>query len=100
MKKLRITSLTGESIMQVFKGEAEAIEFLKTQDLNQLGVGMGVNGKTLKDGFLCGPWHVSGYLYDKETLAFPIGERFKINISWRNKEDAEAQIRRIREALE
>ena len=86
--------------MKIFKGESEAIEYLKTQNLNVLGIGMGVNGKRLLDGYLTGPWYVTGYLYDKETLSFPIGERFKIDIQWRNREDAEKQIQRIREAVQ
>lgn len=86
--------------MKIFKGESEAIEYLKTQNLNELGIGMGVNGKRLLDGYLTGPWYVTGYLYDKETLAFPIGERFKIDIQWLNREDAEKQIQRIREAVQ
>ena len=86
--------------MKVFKGESEAINYLKTQDLQQCGIGMGVNGKRLLDGYLTGPWYVTGYMYDKETLAFPIGERFKIDIQWLNREDAEKQIQRIREAVQ
>ena len=85
--------------MKVFTGEAECISWLKTQDLKNNGVGMGVNGKRLLDGYLCSPWYVTGYLYDKETLAFPVGERFKIEIDWNTKESAEAQIQRIREAI-
>lgn len=86
--------------MKVFTGEAEVISWLKTQDLKTNGIGMGVNGKRLLDGYLTGPWYVTGYLYDKETLAFPVGERFKINIDWINREDAENQIKRIREAVD
>jgi len=86
--------------MKIFKGESEAIEFLKTQDLKNLGIGMSVNGKQLLDGYLCGPWYVTGFLYNKETLEFPVGERFKIDINWLNREDAERQIQRIREACQ
>ena len=86
--------------MKIFTGEAECISWLKTQDLKNNGIGMGVNGKRLLDGYLIGPWYITGYLYDKETLAFPVGERFKINIDWINHEDAENQIKRIREAVE
>ena len=85
--------------MKVFKGEAECISWLHAQDLNTNGVGMGVQGKQLLDGYLTGPWYVTGYLYDKETLASPVGERFKISIDWINKEDAENQIERIKEAV-
>jgi hypothetical protein len=86
--------------MKVFDGEYECISWLQTQDLKANGIGLGVQGKKLKDGYLCGPWYVTGYLYDKETLHFPVGERFKINIDWINKEDAEKQIERIREACQ
>ena len=86
--------------MIVFKGEAECISWLKTQDLKTNGIGMGVNGKTMLEGYVSSPWYVTGYLFDKETLSFPVGERFKISIDWMNKEDAEAQIKRIREAVE
>lgn len=85
--------------MKDFKGEYELIQYLKTQDLHTNGVGLGVNGKTLKDGYLTSPYEISGYLYDKETLSFPVGERFKINIKWGNKEDAENSIKRIRQAI-
>ena len=86
--------------MLQFKGEEEVINYLKTQDLTNLGVGMGVHGQKTSDGYLYGPWYITGYLYEKETLKFPIGEKFKINDNWVNRSDAEAQIRRIREALE
>lgn len=85
--------------MLEFKGEADLIDYLKTQDLHNNGVGLGVDGTVLKDGWLTGPYRISGYLYDKETLGFPVGDRFKILINWRNKEDAERSIQRIREAV-
>lgn len=85
--------------MLEFKGEADLIDYLKTQDLHNNGVGLGVDGTILKDGWLTGPYRISGYLYDKETLSFPVGDRFKITINWRNKEDAEKSIQRIREAI-
>lgn len=85
--------------MLEFKGEADLIDYLKTQDLHNNGVGLGVDGTILKDGWLTGPYRITGYLYDKETLSFPVGDRFKITINWRNKEDAEKSIQRIREAI-
>ena len=85
--------------MLEFKGEADLIDYLKTQDLHNNGVGLGVDGTILKDGWLTGPYRISGYLYDKETLSFPVGDRFKITINWRNKEDAEKSITRIRKAI-
>lgn len=85
--------------MLEFKGEYDLIEYLKTQDLNTNGVGLGVTGKKLLDGYLTSPYEISGYLYDKETLSFPIGERFKIKALWGNREDAERSIKRIREAV-
>ena len=85
--------------MLEFQGEADLIDYLKTQDLHNNGVGLGVDGTILKDGWLTGPYRISGYLYDKETLSFPVGDRFKITINWRNKEDAEKSIQRIREAI-
>ena len=85
--------------MLEFKGEADLIDYLKTQDLYNNGVGLGVDGTILKDGWLTGPYRITGYLYDKETLSFPVGDRFKILINWRNKEDAEKSIQRIREAI-
>ena len=85
--------------MLEFQGEADLIDYLKTQDLLNNGVGLGVDGTILKDGWLTGPYRISGYLYDKETLSFPVGDRFKITINWRNKEDAEKSIQRIREAI-
>ena len=85
--------------MLEFKGEADLIDYLKTQDLYNNGVGLGVDGTILKDGWLTGPYRITGYLYDKETLSFPVGDRFKITINWRNKEDAEKSIQRIREAI-
>ena len=85
--------------MLEFKGEADLIDYLKTQDLHNNGIGLGVDGTILKDGWLTGPYRISGYLYDKETLSFPAGDRFKITINWRNKEDAEKSIQRIREAI-
>lgn len=88
-----------EWFMIIFSGEAEAIDYLKTQDLKNLGVGMRVNGSRTSDGYLYGPWYVTGYLYNKETLEFPVGDRFKINITWVTREDAEKQISRIREAI-
>lgn len=85
--------------MLEFQGEADLIDYLKTQDLLNNGVGLGVDGTILKDGWLTGPYRITGYLYDKETLSFPVGDRFKITINWRNKEDAEKSIQRIREAI-
>ena len=85
--------------MLEFKGEADLIDYLKTQDLHNNGVGLGVDGTILKDGWLTGPYRITGYLYDKETLSFPVGDRFKITINWRNKEDAEKSLQRIREAI-
>lgn len=85
--------------MLEFKGEADLIDYLKTQDLHNNGIGLGVDGTILKDGWLTGPYRISGYLYDKETLSFPVGDRFKITINWRNKEDAEKSIQRIRKAI-
>ena len=85
--------------MLEFQGEADLIDYLKTQDLHNNGVGLGVDGTILKDGWLTGPYRITGYLYDKETLSFPVGDRFKITINWRNKEDAEKSIQRIREAI-
>ena len=85
--------------MITFDGEIDLIKFLKTQDLQRNGVGLSARGKVLKDGWLTGPYYVTGYLYDRETLSFPVGERFKINIDWINKEDAEKSIKRIREAI-
>lgn len=85
--------------MLEFQGEADLIDYLKTQDLHNNGVGLGVDGTILKDGWLTGPYRITGYLYDKETLSFPVGDRFKITINWRNKEDAEKSLQRIREAI-
>lgn len=85
--------------MLEFQGEADLIDHLKTQDLHNNGVGLGVDGTILKDGWLTGPYRITGYLYDKETLSFPVGDRFKIAINWRNKEDAEKSLRRIRKAI-
>ena len=85
--------------MLEFQGEADLIDYLKTQDLLNNGVGLAVDGTILKDGWLTGPYRITGYLYDKETLSFPIGDRFKITINWRNKEDAEKSLQRIREAI-
>ena len=85
--------------MITFDGEIDLIKFLKTQDLQRNGVDLSARGKVLKDGWLTGPYYVTGCLYDKETLSFPVGERFKINIDWINKEDAEKSIKRIREAI-
>ena len=85
--------------MLEFKGEADLIDYLKTQDLHNNGVGLGVDGTILKDGWLTGPYRITGYLYDKETLSFPVGDRFKITINWRNKEDAEKSVKRIRKAI-
>ena len=85
--------------MKIFANEEDCIAWLKTRNLKDNGIGMGVMGKRSLDGFLYGPWYVTGYLYDKETLRFPVGERFKIDNNWGNKEDAEKQIERIRRAV-
>ena len=45
------------------------------------GVGMGVNGKRLLDGYLTGPWYVTGYLYDKETFLFIPDKRLLLILS-------------------
>ena len=90
---------TNGGYMKTFPGEIDLINFLKTQDLHKNGVGLSARGKILKDGWLTGPYYVTGYLYDKETHMFPVGERFRINIDWINKEDAEKSIKRIREAI-
>lgn len=86
--------------MITFFGEADLIDWLKEQDLKTYGVALAPKGTRLKDGWLVGPYHVSGYLYDKETLSFPCSERFIVEISWSEEIDCKRSIRRIREAIE
>jgi len=85
--------------MQIFDGEHDLIKFLKTQDLGKHGVSMSPHGKILKEGWKAGPYCISGYLYVKETLEFPVGERFKCRTTWSEEEDCWKSIKRVREAI-
>ncbi len=83
----------GEIHMIEFTGEYKLINHLQQQDLKANAVSLSVNKKGEEH------YEITGYLYDRETSSFPVGERFKINIKWGNKEDAENSIRRIRQAI-
>lgn len=93
-------SKTWSNFMIIFNGEYELIEYLKEQDLTLYGVSLAPKGKFLKDGWEVGPYHVDGYLYEKETMSFPVGSRFQVNIGWSEKEACWKSIKRIREAIE
>ena len=82
-----------------FQGEYELIQHLKKQDLTKYGVSMSATGKTLKDGWLAGPYHITGYLYVKETMEFPVGERFRVSVGWSEQSECKRSINRVREAI-
>ena len=85
--------------MKIFTGEADLINYLKTQDLETCGVSMSPEGTILKDGWKVGPYHIGGYLYIRETLEFPVGERFRVRVSWSEEEDCWKSIKRVRQAI-
>lgn len=76
-----------------FTGEYKLIDYLQQQDLEANALSLSVNKKGEEH------YEITGYLYDRETSSFPVGERFKITVKWGNKEDAENSIRRIRQAI-
>ena len=82
----------GEIHMIEFTGEYKLINHLQQQDLTANAVSLSVNKKGEEH------YEITGYLYDRETSSFPVGERFKINIKRNNKKEAENRIRKIKQA--
>ena len=79
-------------------GEYDLIEYLKKQDLTNNQVVLNIQG-TMKKDTIYPPFYISGYLSDKETGGFPVGDRFKLRLKWDNMEGVENSVRNIKKSI-
>lgn len=83
--------------MLEFKSEYLLIDYLKKQDLKKNNLVLNINSE-IKNNKKVPPYTITGYLSDKETGSFPVGERFKVSIQWDNLKGIENSIIRIKQS--